>query len=156
MNDAPHAAPHDESRVAPRVRAVVDAMLEADAFSRWLGVEVLEADVGRALLRMTVRPDMVNSFGTSHGGIVFSFADSALAFCTNAGGFVSVAVDCTVSYTRPVHPGDTLTADALEQSTTNTLAFCDVTVRNQDDTVVGHFRGTVFRTRNRHAAAELS
>jgi len=27
------------------------------------------------------------------------------------------------------------------------LGFCDVTVRNQDDVIVAHFRGTVYRTR---------
>jgi len=139
-----------------RARAVVDEMLNADAFSRWLGVEVLEAAPGLSRIGMTVRDDMVNGFGTSHGGIVFSFADSALAFATNAGGFVSVAVDCTVSFTRPVRPGDRLTALCTEESTTNTLAFCSVTVRNQDDVTVGHFRGTVHRTRHRHPAADAS
>jgi acyl-CoA thioesterase len=136
-----------------RARAVVDEMLAVDAFSRWLGVEVLEAAPGHSCIRMTVRDEMVNGFGTSHGGIVFSFADSALAFATNAGGFVTVAVDCSVSYTRPVRPGDRLTALCTEESTTNTLAFCSVTVRNQDDVAVGHFRGTVHRTRHRHPAA---
>lgn len=136
-----------------RARAVVDEMLTVDAFSRWLGVEVLEAAPGHSLIGMTVRDDMVNGFGTSHGGIVFSFADSALAFATNAGGFITVAVDCSVSYTRPVRPGDRLTALCTEESATNTLAFCSVTVRNQDEIIVGHFRGTVHRTRHRHPAA---
>ncbi|HYW32599.1 MAG TPA: hotdog fold thioesterase [Gemmatimonas sp.] len=133
-------------------RVVVDDMLAVDAFSRWLGVEVLEAAPGLSRITMVVRDEMVNGFGTSHGGIVFSFADSALAFCTNAGGFISVAVDCSVSYTRPVHPGDRLTATAVEESSTNSLAFCNVTVRNQEDVIVGHFRGTVHRTRHRHVS----
>lgn len=141
---------------AERARAVVRAMLATDAFSRWLGVEVLEAAPGHSRIRMTVRAEMVNGFGTSHGGIVFSFADSALAFATNAGGFVSVAIDCSVSFPAAVRPGDVLTAVATEESTTNTLAFCNVTVRNQDDVTVGHFRGTVFRTRNRHPAADAT
>ena len=135
-------------------RAVVDDLVASDAFSRWLGIEVVKAAVGESHLRMTVREDMVNGFGTSHGGIVFSFADSAFAFATNAGGFLSVAIDCTISFPRAVRPGDVLTAVAIEESTTNTLAFCNVTVRNQHDEIVGHFRGTVFRTRKRHAAAD--
>ena len=51
-----------------------------------------------------------------------------------------------MSYPAAVRPGDVLTATGVEQSTTNRLAFCEVTVRNQHDTVVGHFRGTVYRT----------
>ena len=135
-------------------RAVVDKMLAVDGFSRWLGIRVLEIAPGRAVVRMTVRDEMINGFRTAHGGIVFSLADSALAFSTNTGGFISVALDCTISYPAAVKPGDTLTATSVEESTTNKLAFCSVTVVNQDDTVVGHFRGTVYRTPKRHFPEE--
>lgn len=127
-------------------RAVVDRMMAQDAFSQWLGVEVLDAGPRRATIRMTVRPEMVNGFGTAHGGIVYSLADSAFAFATNSDGLISVAVDCTVSYPAAVRPGDVLTATATEQTATRKLGFCEVTVRNQHDEIVGHFRGTVYRT----------
>ena len=129
-----------------RARETVERLLVTDAFSRWLGVEVLEVAVGRAVLRMTLRPEMVNGFGTGHGGIVFAFADSALAFCTNSDGTISVALDCTISYPAAVRPGDVLIATGVRETTTNKIGFASVTVRNQDDVVVGHFRGTVYRT----------
>ena len=129
-----------------RARETVERLLVTDAFSRWLGVEVLEVAAGRAVLRMTVRPEMVNGFGTAHGGIVFAFADSALAFCTNSDGTISVALDCTISYPAAVRPGDVLIATGVRETTTNKIGFASVTVRNQDDVVVGHFRGTVYRT----------
>lgn len=131
-------------------RSVVEKMLAVDGFSRWLGIELLEIVPGRAVLRMTVRNEMINGFGTAHGGIAYSLADSALAFSTNTGGFVSVAMDCTISYPAAVRSGDVLTATAIEESTTNKLAFCSVTVRNQHDTIVAHFRGTVYRTPKMH------
>lgn len=129
---------------------MVSTLMARDAFSQWLGIEVLDAEVGRAVLRMTVRDEMVNGFGTSHGGVLFSLADSALAFATNACGLLSVAVDCTISFPVAVRPGDVLVATAIEQSTTKRLAFCDVTVRNQHGAIVGHFRGTVYRTATPH------
>lgn len=135
--------PTEADRLA---RETVERMLVRDAFSQWLGIELVEVRAGRAVLRMTVRPEMVNGFGTAHGGIVFAFADSALAFCTNSDGTISVALDCTVSYPTAVHPGDVLTATGVRQTTTNKIAFAEVTVRNQDDAIVGHFRGTVYRT----------
>ncbi|HSJ63253.1 MAG TPA: hotdog fold thioesterase [Gemmatimonadaceae bacterium] len=141
------AATPDEQALA---RAVVDKMLAVDGFSRWLGIRLLEIAPGRAVVQMTVRDEMINGFRTAHGGIVFSLADSALAFSTNTGGFISVAMDCTISYPAAVKPGDTLTATSVEESTTNKLAFCSVTVVNQDDVIVGHFRGTVYRTPKRH------
>lgn len=134
----------------PSAVDVVNTLMARDRFSQWLGIEVLEAAVGRSVLRMTIRDEMVNGFGTSHGGILFSLADSAFAFATNACGVLSVAIDCTVSYPVALRPGDVLTATAIEQSTTKRLAFCEVTVRNQDDVIVGHFRGTVYRTATPH------
>lgn len=139
------------SEVASRPVRVVAHLMEHDAFSRWLGIEVLEAGEGRSRLRLTVRPDMVNGFGIAHGGVLFSLADSALAFCTNAAGTLSVALDCTISFPAAVQVGDVLTADAVEESTTRRMGFCRVTVTNQHDVVVGHFRGTVYRTSRAHA-----
>ena len=130
----------------PAAADLVNTLMARDRFSQWLGIEVLEAAVGKSVLRMTVREEMVNGFGTSHGGILFSLADSAFAFATNACGVLSVAIDCTVSFPLAVRPGDVLTATAIEQTTTKRLAFVDVTVRNQDDAIAGHFRGTVYRT----------
>ncbi|WP_337171234.1 hotdog fold thioesterase [Gemmatimonas aurantiaca] len=135
--------------------AVVQHLMEHDAFSQWMGAEVLEAAVGRSVIRMPVRADMVNGFGTLHGGVLFAFADSAFAFATNARGMLSVAVDCSISFPVAVRPGDVLTAAAVEQSTTNRLAFCEVTVTNQDDVAVGYFRGTVYRTTRPHVISPV-
>ena len=83
--------------------SVLAKMLETDAYSRWLGIETLETAPGRSSIRMVVRPEMVNGFGISHGGIVYSLADSAFAFAVNSHGNITVAVDCTMSYPAAVH-----------------------------------------------------
>ena len=143
----PTRTAEEQRTIDAQARSVVDRMMTRDAFSRWLGIEVMEIAERRCVLRMTVRPEMVNGFGTAHGGIVFAFADSALAFCTNSDGDISVALDCTVSYPTAVRPGDVLTATGVQESTTNKIGFARVMVVNQDEAVVGHFRGTVYRTR---------
>ena len=151
---APPAPPSTAPAPAPskketdeKAREVVGRMMSRDVFSQWLGVEVLEVADQQAVIRMTVRPEMMNGFGFAHGGVVFAFADSAHAFCSNSSGEISVAVDCNISYPAPIRVGDVLTATAIEQTSTNRLAFSEITVRNQDDTVVALFRGTVYRTR---------
>jgi acyl-CoA thioesterase len=128
----------------------IDVMLERDAFSQWLGAELVEVDRGHCVLRMHVRGDMVNGFGVAHGGIVYSLADSAMAFACNSGEHVTVAVDNSVSYPAPVHVGDELVATADEASSSSTLAYYRATVR-RGDTVVALFRGTVYRTRQLHS-----
>ena len=129
---------------------VVHGMIAKDAFSRWLGIEVLEIAPSRSTVRMRVRPEMVNGFGVSHGGIAYSLADSALAFACNTHGRVTVAIENSISYPQPAAVGDDLTAVAEEEATTGSLGFYRVTVRNQKDIVVSTFRGTVYKTKRDH------
>jgi acyl-CoA thioesterase len=135
-----------------RAEAIVKHMLARDQFSQWLGVELLTIRPRACTLRMTVRADMVNGFGVSHGGIVFSLADSALAFASNSDtdGHVAVSVDNTISYPAPVQVGDELVAVAEEESAGARLAFYRVTVAKQDGTCVALFTGTVYRTQQKH------
>jgi acyl-CoA thioesterase len=131
----------------------VTRMLATDAFSRWLGITLVSVRPGHCVLTMQVREDMVNGFGVSHGGVVFSFADSAMAFACNSGEFVTVAVDNQIAYPAAIHVRDILTATASEDAASGRLGFYRVTVRNQHDVVVALFRGSVYRTRRPHASA---
>ncbi|MCC7054947.1 MAG: hydroxyphenylacetyl-CoA thioesterase PaaI [Gemmatimonadaceae bacterium] len=149
------SAPRTPAQEA-RTAQVLAAMLETDAFSRWLGIRVVSAGAGRSELHMHIRHDMVNGFGAAHGGITYSLADSALAFACNGGEHVTVAVDNQVSYPAPVHVGDDLVATAEEESRGGRLGFYRVTVRNQHGTVVALFRGTVYRTSTLHPTGPAS
>lgn len=138
---------HTPQALAERVLA---RMLEGDALSAWLGLEVLSIAPGQSTCRMTVRPEMVNGFGVSHGGIVFSFADSAFAFACNTHGRVTVAVDNSITYPAAIQPGDVLTAVAEEEAASNRLGYYRVVVRNQHGAMVASFRGTAYRTNKPH------
>jgi acyl-CoA thioesterase len=133
----------DAQQLAERV---VAEMLEHDAFSRWLGLEVTSVAPDAATVRMTVRPEMLNGFGACHGGIAFSLADSALAFASNTHGRVTVSVENSIRYPAPIAPGDVLTATAVQETAGRRLAFFNVTVTRDSGDVVGLFRGTVYRT----------
>jgi acyl-CoA thioesterase len=137
-----------EQELAERV---VNGMIAKDLFSEWLGIRVNRIAPRHSTVMMTVRPEMVNGFGVSHGGVVYSLADSALAFAANTHGKVTVAIENSISYPQPVNVGDVLTAVADEDSGTKRLGFYRVVVRNQKDVLVATFRGTVFKTERDHA-----
>lgn len=125
---------------------IVEHMYVNDPFSQWLGIEVIEARKGYSKLKMEVRKEMCNGFGIIHGGITFSFADSALAFASNAHGRLSVALECSISYPNPVKIGDVLTAEATEVSLSNKIGIYNIPVINQNGILVGVFKGSVYRT----------
>jgi acyl-CoA thioesterase len=144
---------HGDQALAERV---VAAMMARDAMSRWLGVEVVEVGPRRCTCRLRVRPEMVNGFGVAHGGIAFSLADSAFAFACNTQGRVTVSIENSVTYPAPVHPGDVLTAVAVEEASSNRLGYYRVDVRNQRDEVVALFRGTAYRTSREHGVPPVT
>jgi acyl-CoA thioesterase len=137
----------DPQQLAERV---VDAMMARDAFSRWLGIEVLEVAPQRSTCRLTVREEMVNGFGVTHGGIAFSLADSAFAFACNSHGKVTVSIENSITYPAPIGVGDVLTATAKEDAASGRLSYYSAEVRNQRNEVVGLFRGTAFKTERNH------
>lgn len=125
---------------------VVNHLIKNDLFSQWLGIEVLEITEGYSKIKMTVRPEMINGFGIVHGGIAFSLADSAFAFACNNRNILSVALDTSINFIKPVHVGNTLTAEAKELHNGQSTGLYHINISNQKRQVVAVFKGTCFRT----------
>ena len=130
----------------PTATEVVAHMMKNDLFSQWLGIEILEVKEGYSKIKMTVRKEMINGFGIVHGGIAFALSDSAFAFACNNRNNLSVALDTAINFTKPVHVGDLLTAEAKELHNGKSTGLYHITITNQRDHVVALFKGTCFRT----------
>jgi acyl-CoA thioesterase len=127
-------------RIGTTVGGPAAVMFSADQASKGLGMELLEAAEGRAVLRMRVARTMINGHEIAHGGYVFLLADTAFACACNSRGTVTVAAGADITYLRPVREGEVLTATAVERVTYGRSGVYDVTVR-RDDEVVAEFRG---------------
>ncbi|MDA9872981.1 hydroxyphenylacetyl-CoA thioesterase PaaI [Saprospiraceae bacterium] len=125
---------------------VQTGMYENDAFSKWLGIELINVSRGYAKIKMTVREEMTNGFKIAHGGITYSLADSAFAFASNSWGEQALSIETSISHTKPVQIDDVLTAETSMKNKSKRLAIYNVTVTNQDEKVVALFKGTVFHT----------
>jgi len=121
-------------------------MFEKDAFSKWLGIKIINLDHGSALLEMEIREEMTNGFNIAHGGVTYSFADSAFAFAANSTGRKSVSIETSISYTQALKVGDVIRAEAIQESETNKLAIYSVKVTTLEGKTVALFKGTVYRT----------
>jgi|TARA_B100000029_G_C17504753_1_gene934034 acyl-CoA thioesterase len=125
---------------------VIHQMYKNDAFSQWLGIEIVDMKEGFCELKMIVREEMLNGFQIAHGGIAYSFADSALAFASNARGRKSLSVETSISHTVSVKDGDVLTAITDEVSLSDKFGVYLITITNQKNQQVAIFKGTVYRT----------
>jgi acyl-CoA thioesterase len=127
-------------------KAVVDHMMQHDRFSQWLGIEVLNIEEGTCRLKMKLREEMVNGFGVIHGGVTFSFADSALAFACNNRNNFSLALDVSITFNKTAYPGDILYAEAKEIHNGKSTGLYLISIKNEKDEQVALFKGTCFRT----------
>lgn len=122
-------------------RACADAMWADDHASRGLGMTIAFVAPGRSRLSMTVTEAMVNGLGLCHGGFIFTLADSAMAFASNAYGAHAVAQHASVTYLRPGRLGERLVADAEERVRSGRTGMYDVRVIGDDGSVVAEMRG---------------
>jgi acyl-CoA thioesterase len=125
---------------------VVNSMKENDLFSQWLGIEIIEVKVGYSRTKMIIRNEMMNGIGVVHGGVTFSLADSTFAFACNNRNNLSLALDTSINFLKPVHVGDILVAEANEIHNGKSTGLYQITITNQKNHVVALFKGTCFRT----------
>ncbi len=115
-----------------------------DRLAALLGIELVEAEPGKAVVQMTIRPDHHNALGMAHGGALFTLADFAFAVASNACGRAAVAINVSISYIKAVSVG-VLTARAEEVGGSKRLGTCIVRITNEEGCLVALFQGTVFR-----------
>lgn len=116
------------------------AMFEADAASRALGIELIEASEGHAVATMRITTEMVNGHDIAHGGYVFLLADTTFACACNSYGPVTVAAGADITFVASAKLGDLLTARAVERTRYGRSGIYDVTVE-RDREVIAEFRG---------------
>jgi acyl-CoA thioesterase len=116
-------------------------MLEGDRVSCGLGITLVSAGAGRAVLEMKVREAMLNGFGTCHGGVLYTFADTALSCACNSRNQRSVAHHCSIVYLQPGKLGERLIASAVERSRSGRVELYDVKVTDPSGVAIAEFFG---------------
>lgn len=132
---------------------VRDGMFPNDHATKALGMEVVSIAPGTAVMRMTVRRDMLNGHQTCHGGMIATLADSAFAFACNSYNELTVASGFSIDLVAPAREGDVLTAQACEMSKAGRTGVYDVEVRNQNGERIALFRGRSYTLKGKPVVA---
>ncbi|WP_158551433.1 PaaI family thioesterase [Rhodohalobacter sp. SW132] len=125
---------------------IVHYLLKDDPFSLWMGVEVEEARTGYCRISCTVTESMLNGFSVTHGGIIFSLADTALAFSAATYGRVSLAIDNSISFLKKSTNGDKIIVISDVIHITHKTGVFEVNVKNSNEELIALMKGTVYRT----------
>lgn len=122
-------------------RKVADTILSREGTGPAWGLAIEDAREGYARVRMQVRADMVNGHSITHGGMIFSLADSAFAYACNSRNETTVAQSATISFLTASKLGDVLVAEAQELSRAGRSGVYQVQVRTAAGGVIAEFTG---------------
>lgn len=125
--------------------AIPYKMLSLDAFSTWLGIEILECEIGRCRVAMTIRKEMLNSMNKAHGAISYALADTAFGFAANTHGKFAVSIETSINHIEALNEGDYLVAESVIEKVNNKLGFNIIEVKRGEE-LIALFKGIVYRT----------
>lgn len=121
-------------------------LMRRDRVADHLGFVVTRDEPGLTVISMAVRDDMLNGFDVTHGGVIFSLADTAFAYACNDDEQITLAAGADIAFLKPTSVGDTLRATAALRTQAGRSGIYDVSVTNQDNLVIAEFRGRSRKT----------
>lgn len=112
---------------------------QASPAMRWLGIEVVAAGEGRAVLAMTARQEMANRSEAVHGGFLALLADSAMGQAVSTARSEErrqASFDLKLSFIAPGRIGERLEAVATVLHSGRRTGVADCRVTGEDGRLV--------------------
>ncbi|MCB1505198.1 MAG: hotdog fold thioesterase [Hyphomicrobiaceae bacterium] len=124
----------------PEYRLILQ-MADRNPVFQHLGLEVVIAQPGHTRFAMPMRQELTNTFGTGHGGILFTLADMAFGFACNSSGERAMTASAAIDYLAPAPVGKRLIADAREVERQGRNVFYDVVISVDGGDTIAIVRG---------------
>jgi uncharacterized protein (TIGR00369 family) len=121
-------------------------------FLETMGARALVREKGRVALSLAMRPELANSWGFAHGGVLMTLLDVAMgsaAGTADDGAEGVVSVNLSVSFLRAA--SGLLVAEGRVLGGGRSIVFCEGEVRDQEGQVVAKGQGT-FKLKRKPAA----
>ncbi len=110
-----------------------------------LSIVILKLAPGQAELLMTVDSEFANSYGTAHGGVIATLADSAMGVALRTLNIRVVTLEMNINYFSRVKTGEILRVKAQAIHPGHQVSVVEAEVFNQKEALVAKSRGTFFR-----------
>jgi acyl-CoA thioesterase len=112
----------------------VAAMFGPASLATLLGITAVDVGPGHATCELLLRPQHDNQAGVTHGGAIFTLADTAVGLASaRPGGPAPLGTAFALQLVRACRAGDVLRAQAVEEHRGRTLASQRVVVTRVRD-----------------------
>ena len=112
-------------------------------FVEHLGIRLVERSKERAIVSLAKRPDLLNSWGAAHGGVIMTMLDLVMSVAVRghygaAGGVLTI--DMSVGFLNASY-GD-ITAEGRVLNAGKSTAFCEAEARDETGKLLSKAIGT--------------
>lgn len=112
-------------------------------FVEHLGIRLVERSKERAIVSLSKRPNLLNSWGAAHGGVIMTMLDLVMSVAVRghygiAGGVLTI--DISVGFLNASY-GD-ITAEGRVLNTGKSTAFCEAEARDETGKLLSKAIGT--------------
>jgi len=121
------------------------------AVTNWLQARLREVEVGRVVVHVVLRDDMMNPGGTLHGGVSSLIMDDIIGAATytlNDENY-HTSVNLTVDFLSIARTGDTVIVEAKVLRYGKNMVNCDCYIRSEEGKLIARGTSNLFRTANK-------
>lgn len=141
-----HTKQNITASVSPEAAAFFHRRIK-NTFTEYLGLEVVHYEDGYCKTRLKIKPEFLNPIGGLHGGLLFTIADTtagAAAVHLDSESTITT-VNGDIQYMRPALDLDYLYAEATLIKDGKRMAFVDVHLLTEDNTLLAKSAFTFAR-----------
>ncbi len=125
-------------------------------YASLLGIRLVSRGEGRAELELDLRPELMNSWDSAHGGVLMTLLDIAMAVAARSAdpqALGAITVEMKTTFIGPCR--GRLVAAGVCIHSGNSVSFCEGEARDATGRVVARASGTFMVRRGRPAAESL-
>ncbi len=119
-----------------------------DIFANEMGITLDELNDDHAIMSIKIERRHLNGGGVTHGGVLATLGDIAMAAAANQRQIGSVSIQSDVRYLAASFEGDTLTAEATAVFGRKSFSNCHVTITNQSGDMIAIAEGIYYAKRS--------
>lgn len=127
-------------------KEVMTKVLLNDDFSKHLGIEILDFEEKFIRARVPFKKELINNYGSFHGGALYSFADILAGTVACMSGKFCTTVEGNMNYLEPAVSKDYLYCEAKRVRGGNHLIVVKVKIKNDAGKLVDDGSFTFYRS----------
>lgn len=127
-------------------KEVMTKVLLEDNFSRHLGIEIVDFEDKYIKARIPFKEELLNNYGSVHGGVLYSFADILGGVIACMCGTFCTTVEGSMNYLEPAMSKEYIYCEAKRIRCGGHLVVVKVKIKNDDGKLLDDGSFTFYRS----------